>query len=265
MAGPAGPSATRAEVLVSLAAASTQELAEKLLEEYDQINERFHLADYRPSELSGGRFSEAAFRICQHACTGKHTPLGKTLPKVDQLLKDLEQTPASQADDSYRVHIPRALRPIYDFRNKRDVAHLGAGVSPNFTDASLVVGVASWVVAEIVRLGHKCDIATAQRIVDGLVQRRVPLLWAEGDIVRVLKPALSPSDKTLVILYRFHPEWVSDKDLSRWLDYNNITNYRKRVLDVLHRKALIHHTGDRSKILPPGMKYVEDSPDLKTL
>jgi hypothetical protein len=261
----AGPSATRAEILASLATASTPELAARLLDEFDQLNARFHLADYRPSELSGGRFGEAAFRICQYVCTGKHTPLGKTLPRVDQILEDLEQIPSSKADDSYRLHIPRTIRLIYDLRNKRDVAHLGAGVSPNFTDASLILGCASWVIAEIVRISHKCDIATAQRIVDGLVQRRVSLLWTEDDIVRVLKPSLSFGDKTLVILNHMYPEWVLDKDLFRWVEYSTLTHYRSKVLAVLHDRALIHHAGDRSKILPPGLKYVEESPDLKTL
>jgi hypothetical protein len=140
-----GPSVTRAEVLASVSAASTPELAERLLAEFEQLNERFHLGDFRPSELSGGRFSEAAFRICQHVCTGNHTPFGKQLPKIDQLVKDLEQVPSANADDSYRLHIPRTLRLISDLRNKRDVAHLGAGVvSPNYTDASLILGCASW-------------------------------------------------------------------------------------------------------------------------
>jgi hypothetical protein len=198
-------------------------------------------------------------------CTRKHTPLGRKLPNIDQILKDLEQVPSANADDSFRLHIPRTIRLIYDLRNKRDVAHLGAGVSPNFTDASLILACASWVVAEIVRISHKCEIATAQRIVDGLVQRRVPLLWTEDDIVRVLKPSLTFGDKTLVILNHFHPEWVSDADLFRWVEYSNITHYQTKVLDVLHAKALIHHAGERSKILPPGIKYVEDSPNLKTL
>jgi hypothetical protein len=70
-----GPAATRTEILTSIAAAATQELAERLLAEFEELTRRFHLGDFRPSELSGGRFSEAAFRICQQVCSGKHTPL----------------------------------------------------------------------------------------------------------------------------------------------------------------------------------------------
>jgi hypothetical protein len=257
-----GATATRAEIQASIAAASTPALADKLLEEYDTLMHRFHLGDFRPSELSGGRFGEVAYRVCQQVLRGKHTPVGKTLPSTDDIEKDLINAPG---DDAYRIHIPRTLRLIYDLRNKRDVAHLGAGVSPNLTDASLILGCASWVMAEIVRLSHKCDIATAQVIVDGLVQRRVPLLWTEGDMVRVLKPTLSFKDKALVILNHFYPEWVMDKDLFRWLEYSTLTHFRSKVLRPLHDDALIHHNGDRSKLLPPGMKYIEGSPDLRAL
>src|SRR6266853_92172 len=255
MAAVAGPVTTRAEILTSIAAASTTELSERLLGEFEELTRRFHRGDFRPSELSGGRFGEAAFRICEHVCFAKHTPLSKMLPKTDDLVKTLENVAAPVADATFRVHIPRTLRLIYDLRNKRDVAHLGAGVSPNFADASLILSTASWVVAEIVRLSHKCDIATAQQIVDGLVQRRVPLIWTEGGIVRVLKPSLDYREKVLVILYHFHPEWLSASDLSNWIEYSlNVAKFRERVLQPLHDQALIHYSDGRCKMLPPGLK-----------
>jgi len=260
-----GPAATRAEIMTSVAAASTPELAARLLEEFEELTRRFHLGDFRPSELSGGRFCEAAFRICQQVCLGKHAPLNRMLPNTDQLVRELENVDGAKADATYRVHIPRTLRLIYDLRNKRDVAHLGA-VSPNFTDASLILGTTSWIVAEIVRLSHRCDIAKAQQIVDGLVQRRVPLIWADGDFVRVLKPSLSYGDKVLVILHRFSLEWVADSDLIRWLDYPRAASeFKKRVLRTLHDKALIQYSDGKCKVLPPGLKYVEESPDLRQL
>lgn len=261
-----GATATRAEIKASIAAASTPELADKLLEEFDELNRRFHLADFRPSELSGGRFGEVVYRICQQVCLGKHTPLGKTLPKTDVIEKELEQSPAASIDPTYRIHIPRTLRLIYDLRNKRDVAHLGSGtVSPNLTDASLILGCAAWVVSEIVRLSHKCDIATAQQIVDGLVQRRVPLIWTEGDLVRVLNPSLKFDHQVLVILYHFHPEWVSDTDLFRWVEHTHVTRFKDNVLGGLHAKALIQHASGKCKILPPGLKFVEESQELRSL
>ena len=265
MATTIGATSTRTEIRASIAAASTEELADRLLEEFEELNRRFHLGDFRPSELSGGRFGEAAYRICEQVCFGKYTPLGKTLPKTDVLEKSLEQIPTTKADAAYRIHIPRSLRLIYDLRGKRDVAHLGAGVSPNFTDASLILGCAAWIVAEIVRLSHKCDIETAQQIVDDLVQRRVPLIWTEGGLVRVLKPSLRYNEQVMVILYHFHPEWVAVSDLFRWVEHSNITRFKADVLGRLHAEALIQYSGGKCKILPPGLKYVEESEKLRAL
>ncbi len=253
----AGGKSLRDEVRDSIAAAATTSLADRLLAEFDELNNRYYLGDFRPSELSGGRFSEATFRICQQVCFGNHTPLGKKLPNTDDLLRKLEQTPSSSADDTFRVHIPRSLRLIYDLRSKRDVAHLGTGVSPNFSDASLVLACASWVVSEIVRVCHQCDVSTAQSIVDSLIQRRSPLIWTEGDIVRVLNPSLSYADKVLLILYHLQPEWVQEGQLFGWVEYSNPTDFRNKVLRKLHAKALIHHADGKAKILPPGNIHVE--------
>jgi hypothetical protein len=260
-----GPVATRAEILASVSAASTPELAGSLLDEFEELTRRFHRADYRPSELSGGRFGEAAFRICQHVCLGRFTPLDKKLPGTDALIRDLENVPDAKADATYRLHIPRTLRLIYDLRSKRDVAHLRPGVSPNFTDASLILATASWVVAEVVRLSHQCDIENAQRIIDGLVQRRVPLIWRESGLVRVLKPSLKYWQQVLVILYHFHPEWVSDSDLANWVQHPRPDKFKKGVLGTLNKAAQIQYASDRCKILPPGMEHVETSLELRTL
>lgn len=251
-------STTRSTVHSSIAALATSDLADALLDELDQLANRFDLGDFQPSELSGGRFAEAAFRICQEVCTGTHTAIGKTLPPVDQLLRTLEQTPSTGTDDAFRLHIPRSLRLIYDLRNKRDVAHLGAGVSPNFADASLILACASWVTAEIVRLSYQCDITTAQRIVDNLVQRRTSLIWTEDDIVRVLDPSLSTRDKVLLILHHLQPDWVEDAKLRAWVEYSNATRFRNDVLGGLHAEALIHYANGSARILPPGNQHVED-------
>src|SRR5438045_2789332 len=93
----ASPNATRAEILASISA-TTPDLAESLLNEYEEVTRRYYHADYRPSELSGGRFGEAAFRVCEQACFGIFTPVHKMLPKTDDLVKRLEQVPTNVAD-----------------------------------------------------------------------------------------------------------------------------------------------------------------------
>jgi hypothetical protein len=244
------------EVRASLLTICSTELADEMLREFQELNQRFYVADFRPSELSGARFSEAAIRICQHVCLASYTALGKTLPGLDKLLPMLEATKGDPVKDSFRIHIPRAVRLIYDFRSKRDVAHLGRGVSPNVADASLVLSTASWILAEMVRIGHRCDITTAQAIVDELVERRSPLLWHEGDVTRVLDPQLTVPQQVLLALHHFAPDRVEENKLFRWIEYSTMTNFRK-VLRSLHEKALIDYRDGAAVILPPGNALIE--------
>jgi hypothetical protein len=247
-----------ADIRASVEALCTPELATELLREFQELNERYYAADFRPSELSGARFSEAAFRICEHVCLKLHTPLGKQLPRTDLLIQALEKSPSTKATDSFRTHIPRALRMMYDFRSKRDVAHLGSGVSPNIADATLVLTCAGWVLAEIFRIGHKCDISLAQSIVDDLVDRRTPLLWTEGDVVRVLDPGLPFKEKVLLLLHHFQPTRVPARKLFEWVEYSNFSVFEKKILVPLHNSALIDRRPTGVTILPPGKIAIEN-------
>jgi len=248
---------TRQLALSGIAAIAGQDVAERLLSEYDEILKRFASGDHRPTELSGGRFAEAAFRICQAACRLHVTALGRQLPRSDKLCADLEAVPSSNANESFRIHIPRALRTIYDFRNKRDVAHLGTGVSPNFADSSLVIAVAGWVLAEFVRLTFNCPPAEAQLIVDSLADRKIPLIWQRGTIIRVLDPNLGVREKTLAVLYHLDPITPSDTLLFEAVEYSALRKYRSNILDRLHDEALIDFRDGLVILLPPGKRIVE--------
>src|SRR4051812_26070022 len=115
-------------------------LVDELLDSYEEAKRRYFLGDHRPNAVEGGRFSEAAFRVMQHSGGLAVTPIGKSLPRVDHLVAQLEKLPGTTAPDAVRIHIPRTLRLIYDIRNKRDAAHLADGIDPNLQDATLIVG-----------------------------------------------------------------------------------------------------------------------------
>jgi hypothetical protein len=251
--------ATRQLVLTGIASLAGQTLADRLLAEYDEILKRFAAGDHRPTELSGGRFAEAAFRICQIACGLAVTPLGRSLPRSDLLCTQLENMSAQTADESFRVHIPRALRTIYDFRNKRDVAHLGTGVSPNFPDSSLVVAVTGWVLAELTRLTFNCTPDEAQLLVDALADRRIPLIWQQGDIIRVLDPDLGFREKTLAVLYHLDPSHPTDRRLFEAVEYSRLDRYQANILKPLHQDALIDYRSGVITLLPPGKREVEQA------
>jgi hypothetical protein len=247
----------RQQALAGITALAGKDLADRLIAEYDEILKRFATGDHRPTGLSGGRFAEAAFRVCQAACHLTVTAIGRQLPRSDVLCAQLENVAAATCDESYRIHVPRALRTIYDFRNKRDVAHLGASVSPDFPDSALIVAVSGWVLAELVRLTFNCAPADAQAIVDSLADRRIPLVWQQGETIRVLDSALGFRERTLAVLYHLDPEHPSDKKLFDAVEYSSFGKYRENILQPLHDAALIDYRNNTLILLPTGKHVVE--------
>src|ERR1041385_592250 len=77
--------------------------------------------------------------------------------------------------------------------------------STTFATSSLVIAISGWVLAEFVRLTFNCPPAQAQLIVDSLADRRIPLVWQQGNIIRVLDPALGFRERTLAVLYHLDP------------------------------------------------------------
>jgi hypothetical protein len=164
-------------------------------------------------------------------------------------------------DKSLRVFIPRALVFLYDVRNQRGVGHIGGDVDANAMDASAVVAMASWVIAELVRIFHQVSTKEAQDTVEALVERKTPLIWEveAGGTKRVLVPGMKTKDQVLLLLHHSNG-WVPAATLQKWVEYKHSTNFRDTVLSELHRPTRLIEfdvVGDRARISPLGAADVE--------
>lgn len=153
--------------------------------------------------------------------------------------------------------MPRSLQLLYDLRNKRDVAHLGSGVSPNLSDSTAVISIANWIAAEIIRVFHQCPIEEAQEFVDSIIQKRTPLVYDNNEILRVLNPSLSYPDQVLVLLYHLHPSTSTVKELFQAVEHSHITRFKSNILQPLHDDAMIHFKNDVVTLMPPGFVSAE--------
>jgi len=224
-----------------------------LLEHYQELKQKFFLGQCEPSELNCGKFIEVAIRILEYITKGSYTPFGGDI-SLDALAKELEQMPKDKFYDSIRIHIPRILRAVYDIRSKRGVAHKGE-INPNLMDATFVVSACDWIMAELVRLYHLGDPNEAQRIIDSIVERKLPIIEEFGDELKVLNPELPVADKILLILYKKHPNYVSTNDLRKWIKTQS--GYINRVLGKLDDDARIHRKGEENIITRKGIEYIE--------
>lgn len=238
-----------------LASSIPVELVDGLLDAYRAIKENYYLGRYEPAELNGGKFCEAIYRVLQHHTTKTYTPLGASIKPFDSNCRSFERQ--TGYPDTIRFHIPRLAIAIYDIRNKRGVGHLGGDVNPNIADSTIVATAADWIIADLIRLHYTCPLDEAQKWVDGLVQRKMLLVYEVGGRKRVLNPVLSYSIRVLVLLAAEFPNAVDATTLFGWTEHSNSSVFRKDVLQKLHRAKLIEFDGVRCTALPPGIKYVE--------
>lgn len=230
-------------------------LAHEVLEAFSQAKRRFYLNDFMPNAVEGGRFSEAVLRVMQWATSGKFTPLADPKFKADSVITGLANLPADSHPESIRLHIPRAVRVIYDIRNKRNTAHLSDGIDPNFQDASIVVSVLGWVLAELVRLFHSVSANDAQAMIDALVSREVPLIQVFDGRPRLLK-TVGASDHVLILVYWAGEAGVDRKELTMWLPQKMRANV-VRTLHGLHDRHVVHYSEPLIRITIPGQREVE--------
>jgi hypothetical protein len=163
-----------------------------------------------------------------------------------------------------RIQIPRMLIALYEVRNNRGVGHTGGDVNPNHMDARYVLESAKWLVAELVRVFHDLDIQKATEVVDSLVERTVPIVWAGEKVRRVLKTGLSKRDETLLLLYSISGP-VHESDLCKWVEHSNASTYRRDVLKRAHKQRLIEYEQETGQVqlLPTGVAYVEENLPLE--
>jgi hypothetical protein len=107
--------------------------------------------DWGPGQLMGGRFAEAMLRVYQHLLGQPWTPFGTDIPAAQKTAITNAVTNSPAIDDQVRQKTVPLTRLLLDFRNNRDVAHLG-GFDANSMDALFVMNSATWVLCELVRV-----------------------------------------------------------------------------------------------------------------
>lgn len=232
-------------------------LRDPLLEEHRLIVQNYLERKWLPSELSGGRFCEIVYTILDGYGSGSFATSPSKPRNFVQACRNLENN--ATVPRSFQILIPRLLPPLYEVRNNRGVGHVGGDVNPNYMDSGLVLNMANWIMAELVRVFHSIDITDAQIVVDNLVERRVPIIWQIGNIKRVLDPSLKLPDQILLLIASCSSD-VETAQLIEWLDYSNQT-YFKKILRDFHGKRMVELSDNDSRVqmLPPGAKYVAES------
>ena len=235
-----------------------QELVDSLLGSYKEVVESFNLGKLRPSEVEGGRFCEAAIRMLQYKTTGAYTPIGTRIANLDIEISTLANLPKADFSESIRLHIPRTIRVIYDIRSKRDSVHLG-NISPNLMDATLILNCCKWVLAELFRMELKIPANEAQKTIDYLIEKKIPIIQDFDGFLVTLNPCLSARDRILVLLYYRGKEGATREELSLWLPPKMKKQLTINLSRLQYDKNFIHRAKSQIYITRAGEQFVEDN------
>lgn len=230
-------------------------LRDPLLNEYNGIVRNFMERKWSPSELSGGHLCEIVYTILHGHASGSYASAPQKPTDFVSACRSLEKN--THVPRSFQILIPRFLPALYEIRNNRGVGHAGGEVDPNHMDATAVLAMASWILSELIRVFHNVTVEEAQRLVDSISERRVPLVWKTADVRRVLRPDLELKDQILLLLAST-PDGATRDELRLWLDYSD-GKYFARMLRELHRIRFIEAPSDNSQVqlLPPGADRVQ--------
>lgn len=225
-----------------------------LLDAFRQVLKNYAEHRWEPAELNGGKLCEAAYTVLVGYFAGAYPARSSKPNNMVDACKKLE---GEQGPRSARIQIPRMIVALYEIRNNRGVGHAGGDVDPNNMDATTVVYMSKWIVAELVRLLHGLTTDEATELVDALVEREIALVWKSGEKRRVLTTGLTLKKGTLLLLAGVAE--ASETDLMAWLEQKRPTDYRKNVLRPMHKARLIEfdETAGTVALLPPGVEAAE--------
>lgn len=224
-----------------------------LLSEYQSLVTNYSEQKWTAAELSGGKFCEIVYTILDGYAKGAYPPKPSKPPNFVEACRRLEQN--SGVPRSFQILIPRLLPPLYEIRNNRNVGHVGGDVDPNHMDATTVLAIVAWVMAELVRVFHGITVAEAQEIVDSIVERPVPLIWQSGQVKRVLDPKMKLREQVLVLVASC-PGPVDLTRLQTWIECKDKA-YFKKLIGALHKSRLVEASdGMTVRLLPPGRAAV---------
>jgi hypothetical protein len=234
----------------------TNSLNEKLIEEYLDLKKRFSMNDWGPGQLRGGRFAEVLLRIFQHLLVEAVTPFGTDIPSHDKtrILNAIQQHPT--IDSHVRQKVVALTRLLLDFRNNRDVAHLG-GFDANSMDTLFVMTAATWILCELIRVYGGYQMAEAQKIVDGLSVKEYPVIMEFGGELFLTRHNLTAEQEVLVLLTK--NSTANEKLLFEKTRDGNSSRFNRRLKEMV-RDKLIGNKGYEYFLMPRGaMRVSRDS------
>ena len=233
-------------------------LRQPLIQLYEEALSEYRAARWEAVGTKAGKICEVVYSIVHGKISGNYPSKPSKPNNMVDDCKRLEQRNKTNGR-SLCIQVPRVLTAVYEMRNNRDIGHVGSDVDPNHMDAELMIRAVKWLIAELVRNFGTMDTDAARELIESVTERSFQVVWAQGDIKRVLNPGLKMRERALVLLYASDGAAQLDH-LFIWTENSNKSQFRSKVIKPMHKQAMVHFDEPRGQVtlLPPGRREVEE-------
>lgn len=241
------------QIKIVLASRFDQKRGDQFLKYFTEASEKLRMSDWEGCLIKSGKFVESVVKaIWIHG--------GKTLPREKDFKASLysqkiidEISTTNIPEDVLRLLIPRACIFIYNITSNRGGRHDSEHLDPNEMDATTIIPVCSWILAEMIRISSvKISVNDAKNIVNGLIERQYPSFEdIDGRIYVDNEKFKSAIECELLILYKSYPKRVTKDNLSDFLKRHSFkpTSFKferlNSYVDINEQGFLLRATGRR--------------------
>jgi hypothetical protein len=170
--------------------------------------EKFVSGDWEGTSQKAGKFVEAVTKALMLHCQKKIENPRKF--SAGRELQQLQQ--ASTYPEVIRLVIPRAGIFVYDIVSNRGGRHDPHDVDANEMDATTVLAMISWILAEMVRVCSGSDPAVAMDLIKELATKTYPY-FEEINGRPYVNLDGKPGDIAILILYSIYPRRLRRQEL----------------------------------------------------
>jgi hypothetical protein len=178
------------------------------LKHFSATIEKFVSGDWEGTSQKAGKFVEAVTKALMLHC-------GKTVENPRKFSAGREMRALESAgaySEVIRLVIPRAGIFVYDIVSNRGGRHDPHDVDANEMDATTIVPMISWMLAEMVRFCSGSDPATAMSLIKELATKTYPY-FEEIDGRPYVNLDGNPGDIAILLLYSRYPRRTRRQDL----------------------------------------------------
>jgi hypothetical protein len=177
------------------------------LKHYLAAQQKYIEKDWDGVALKAGKFVEAVAKaLVLHR--GKKLPANARHFKAGVELKALESL--GTYPDVVRIVIPKGCLFVYEVVNNRGGRHDAGEIDANEMDATVIIPLMSWIVAEMVRF---CSVGgetgAAMALIDELTNKIYPYFEKIDGRSYIDIDKVSAADIALLLLYEAHPKRLS--------------------------------------------------------